>query len=181
MYMNIIKTGNKKAQASMMEYIIMTLFMVIIIIAFIFMLLGTQFLSISAESSEEKIYRSMSLLKSFSKAPLFTKDNTAVENPVFYDEKLTALMLSDDSCEMLENLFGSLWSMEIVIIEDTGTQESGILCDISNYNNDCNKWVFCEIPAENIESIITREVPVSVYKKSADRTYAALMLVSTYE
>lgn len=150
-----------KAQASMIEYIVMTLFMMIIIMMVVFMFLGIQFMGIGSEASQEKDYRSMALLKALSKTHIFTKDNTMTENPVFYDKKLTAAT-QPGLCKELEKLFGSGWSMEINVIDGTA---------------DPDKWEICG--GKTGKSTI-REVPINVYRELTDSTEAALMRVSVY-
>ena len=170
-----MRMKNKKAQASMMEYIIMTLFLVIIIVAIVVVFLGVQFMSINNEAAQQKSYRSMALLKTLSKTQIFTKDNILTENPVFYDKKLTAA-LGDDFCIKLQKLFGISWSMDITIVDGMDVVE----CINGEYVN-CNKWVFCNSLGNTITHAITREVPINVYREDIKRTEAALMKVSTYE
>jgi len=170
-------SASRKAQASMMEYIIMTFFMMIIIAFIIFMFLGIQFTSITSESSKQKTDRSLSLLKTLSSSQIFAVSSQAEKNPVFSAKKLTAAVLSEDFCEMAERLYGSSWTMELMIIGETGSHATAD-CTSSNYGS-CGIWSLCQPPGEAEEAII-REIPVNIYMENTGRTEAALMKVTTY-
>ncbi|MBU0898799.1 MAG: hypothetical protein KKB03_03700 [Nanoarchaeota archaeon] len=164
----------RKAQASMMEYIIMTFFMMIIITFMVMMFLGIQFMNIDSESSKQKMDRSLALMKSFSKTPLFSKDSSITEDTVIYDKKLTAAMLNEaETCENLRKIFGLHWSIEVAVIDGETEQ----LCDWTDYDN-CNKWILCE--EEITEGVLIRDIPVNVYRDSTDTVEAGLMTVKTY-
>ena len=69
-----------KGQAHMMEYILMTLFIVIIIGILIFFLMSWQFTQLRATESKSEGEKALFVMKFFIKSPFFTKDESIFDD-----------------------------------------------------------------------------------------------------
>ena len=88
----------RKAQHSIMEYILLTFFIMVVIIAIIFFLTGWQVSQFELEQEKTKIDRAFWLTKSFLTSQYFVKDNS-----MFDSMKLSAALSVE--CEELEKIF----------------------------------------------------------------------------
>lgn len=145
-----------KAQAHMMEYILLTLFIMIIIVALIFFLMSWQFTQLRASESKSEGEKALYLMKFFIKSPFFTKDES-----IFDDAKLDAFeqIQYDGGCEDLDVIFGRDWFATIYTL---GGYES---------------WTFCEELNRRSFSYV---LPVNVYKNSEKINKLGVLEVGIY-
>lgn len=155
----------RKAQHSIMEYILLTFFIMVVIIAIIFFLTGWQVSQFELEQEKTKIDRAFWLTKSFLTSQYFVKDNS-----MFDSMKLSAAL---DSCEELEKIFGYEWFAEVNLLGGTDA-----LC--TETDTDCNQWKFCE-KTKNYTAYI---IPVNIYKVMDNdmrgRVYIGTLKVGVY-
>ncbi len=164
-------SGHPKGQASIMEYLLLSFFILMVIIALILFLTFWQTSSLNLEKQNLKIQRLDTLLNRFINSPLFVK-----ENSVFDDSKLMAIqsLESQGACHDLEGLFGSDWSIEVEVL----TPRPGCAgpCTVSSYPC-CGSWEICTRGEKNV----TRVLPVNVYRKAEDRNDLGLLTVGVYD
>ena len=150
-----------------MEYILVTFFILLIIVALLFFLSWYQFSQISMEEHKLKSERVMFLARYASNSPYMVK-----ENSMFDDSKLTALKsLGPDACRELESVFGYEWFIMIRAFEG----EDDVPCTWSNYP-DCNTWEFCTQDKRNI----SRVLPVNIYRKMSEENGIGTLEVGIY-
>ena len=163
-----------KGQSSIMEYLLLSFFILMVIIALIFFLTFWQSSTWSLEKQNLKIQRLDTLLNRFINSPLFVR-----ENSVFDDSKLMAIksLESQGACEDLEGLFGSDWFLEIEVL--TPRQGCAGPCEsaVTDYPC-CGSWVI--ICGQGSKLNTTRALPVNVYRKAEDRNDLAVLTVGVY-
>jgi hypothetical protein len=155
-----------KAQIGIMEYVLLTFFILVIIVAVILFFTGWQLFQMDLEKSKEAGDKTLSLTKQFLNTPYMVK-----ENSVFDDGKLTALVSLSDVCKDLEAVFGFDWFLEITIFDNN----SRIECVWGNYP-DCNFWSLCKKNRTHISYV----VPVNVYRKTSERMDLGVLKVGVY-
>jgi hypothetical protein len=152
-----------------MEYLLLSLFVLLVIISLIFFLSWWQLSQFGLEEQRIKNDRVVALLNRFTNSPLFVK-----ENSVFDDSRLLAIqLLGDDACRELEDLLGSGWFMEIEVLSRPGCAGQ---CSQSNYDC-CNYWSLC---SQGSRMNVSMSIPVNVYRKAEDRTDLAALRVGVY-
>lgn len=142
----------KKAQMGLMEYIILTFFIVLIIIVMVFFLIGYQITQSSLQKGETSVDRALSLTKQVYYSPLFVKSGG-----VFDDSKLTSLKTMGNVCPKLEEMFGDDWFFELTVLNE---DNEVIPCEQSTYPF-CNYWSFCQQQDRNF---IVYDLPVNVHR-----------------
>jgi hypothetical protein len=160
---------DRKAQTSIMEYLLLSFFILMVIIALIFFLSWWQASQFNLEQQGQIHQRVEVLLYRFINSPLFVK-----ENSVFDDSKLLAIQsYSQNICKELTTLFGSDWFLEIEVLNPRPGCAGP--CDAVNYPC-CGSWTICPQGKRNI----TRVLPVNVYRKIEDRTDLGVLRVGVY-
>ena len=160
----------RKAQASIMEYILLTLFILMIIFALLFFLSWWQGTQLGMEEHNVKAERTLFLARYVSSSPYFIK-----ENSVFDDSKLTAMQsMGPQICTELEKVFGFDWFIKIRSFD--GDEE--VLCTWNSYREGgCNSWKFC---TKEDQRNISRALPVNIYSKLTGMTGIGIMEVGVY-
>jgi len=120
-----------KGQAQLMEYIFMTLLIVVILFAVIIFLAGWQATQLKLEKTKTQSQYVLNLLKLVSTSPLFVKE------PSVYDAgKLLALK---QECKELEKLFGR-FTLNVTLVGQELTE-----CTSDTWP-DCTSWLICPHP-----------------------------------
>jgi hypothetical protein len=147
-----------KGQSNIMEYLILTIFIMFIIIVLVFFLSGWQYSQFRSREYRDETQRVVLLMDYFTNSPYFIK-----EKSMFDDSKLWAIMDTDDSCEYLEEIFGQNWFAEIEVIDESGIRKE---CDPDSPSTylDCNYWSFC-LSSDPDEKFMSYVIPVNVYRK----------------
>ena len=162
-----------KGQSSIMEYLFMSFFTLMVIIVLIFFLMWFQFNQYSMEQQRIKLEKSDVLINRLVSSPLFVK-----ENSVFDDARLMAIdSLGPELCHDMERLFGNNWFMEIDILNPR--PGCGGECTASSYPC-CGYWEICPATFEPAE-MNKRVLPVNVYRNAEDRTDLAVLRVGVYQ
>jgi len=141
-----------KAQHEIMEYVILTLFIVIIIIGFVFFLSGWNITQLQLDKEKARQDRALFIMKYFLSSPLFTK-----ENSVFDDTKLDAFRSLPNECTELGKIIGENWFAEIETFNGA-------------------KWEMCT-QNKNYSAYI---VPANVYRKFTDKAELGTLKVGVY-
>lgn len=153
-----------KGQAQLMEYVLLSFFIVLIIVMITVFLTSWQITSTSSEQRRLFYDRAEFLLRAFTNSPYINKD-TYKEGSMLEDSKLTAI-----TCEDLESLYGTGWFAEI---ESLG---SDIECSPETYDNYCGKWEYCK--KEGNAAIF--EIPVNIYRKTTGEIDIGFLRVGLY-
>jgi len=157
----------KKAQVSIMEYILLTFFILLVILGLLFFLSWWQFSQIGMEEHKVKMERILFLAQYVSNSPYLVK-----ENSIFDDAKLTAIKsLGPGICKDFESVFGYNWFIKIKVFDG----DTEIPCTWSNYPN-CNSWEFCTKDQKNT----SRMLPVNIYRKIPEENGIGIMEVGIY-
>jgi len=137
-----------------MEYVLMTLFIVIIISALIFFLMSWQFTQLRVTESKTESEKALFLMKFFIKSPFFTKDES-----LFDDAKLQAFAgMGNDACEELNIIFGRDWFARVYYIDET------------------ESWLFCGQDRKNYTYVL----PVNIYRNSDNTNHLGVLEVGVY-
>lgn len=163
-------------QSEIMEYIVLTFFILIVVIVLMFFLIGYQVGQLSLKKHGNQAERALTLTKQISSSPLFVR-----EDGVFDDGKLTALKMLSGSCEELEKFFGKDWFFEVTVFDED--YQSGSIKECGQYP-ECNYWSFCK---QDLNTLAF-DIPVSVHRVSGivlqdsiiPRTDIGLLKVGVY-
>ena len=154
----------------MMEYLMMTFFVVFVIIILVFFLSWWQLTQIGMEEQNIRSTNTIALMDKISNSPIFVQ-----ENLVFDDSRLQAMQsLGFDACSDLQTMFGGNWFIELEIITPQVGCEAG--CTASNYPC-CSSWVLCPQDKRNVSLVL----PANVYRKAEHRVDLALFKAGVYE
>jgi len=144
-------TRRMSGQASILEYALMTFFVLVVIIGLIIFLSYWQITQLGIEETKTRTDRVLFLTKHFLNSQQFVKRDS-----MFDDGKLTALVSLPNACEELQKVFGLDWFAEIRVLDGSATKE----CTWTNYP-DCNSWSFCVESKRNISYV----VPTNIYRR----------------
>lgn len=149
---HILGVKQRKVQASLIEHMLVILFVVIIITGFIIFLTGMQFSQVKVEGAKAKSDRALLLSKMFLNSQYFVK-----EAGIFDDGKLAAAIIEID-CKEWERIFGTNWFFEVKVLD-----RSDVVKPCRSLDSDCNYWMInscAQMGKKNISYII----PVNVYR-----------------
>lgn len=154
-----------KGQAHIMEYVLLSFFILMIIVVIILFLVGWQIGTTSSRQSGLQQQKASFLLKTFSNSPYLNREGFS-EGGMLEDSKLTVL-----DCGDMEELVGRGWFAEVKVI-DSLTE-----CTQGNYPK-CGAWKFCK--TDN-PKFIAYDVPVNVYRTLTRDIEIGILTVGFYE
>jgi hypothetical protein len=168
-------SSRKKGSVELMEYMFLTLFVIVIVIAFVLFLSWWQMSQVGAERSRMQMDKALVISKGFASSPLFAREESMLD-----DGKLTAAMEIADICQRLDEIYGIDWYAVVRMLDG----QPDTLCSSSNYP-DCNMWEFCRTTATDR---ISYAVPVNIYRNIGavfstglfGRTYVGTLEVGVY-
>ena len=152
-----------KGQAHIMEYVLLTFFILLILVLLMFFVTGWQITSTQFQAGETLDDEAMFLLRAFSGSPVLNRASFG-EGSMLEDSKLTVL-----TCQDLESMFGEGWFAKVEVLDDS------VECNEGNYPL-CGSWKFCERPGD----FRGLDVPVNVYRKTDGRVDIAILTVGVY-
>jgi hypothetical protein len=181
---NGTETRNTKAQANIMEYVLMTFFIFVVVIALMFFLSMWQASESQLDTTKERLDNIGDIADFVLKSPYFIKGSSMVVDPMFDDSKLTAFKTAfgvdpgEEGCQRLENMFGPNWYFEVIVFEynSDGSESEEVECDSVRYP-DCNKWTICK---DNSRESMKYVLPVNIYRKMEQRTDIGLLRIGAY-
>lgn len=160
-----------KGQSNIMEYIFLTLFILIMIVAMILFLSWFQMSQFEMKGGDIQIEKAKFLMNYMINSPYL-----AEENSLFDDSKLTSLLSLEDYCDRLDGVFGLRWSLKVDLL----TSEDGCFVECTEESYPCcGSWTFCE--RESKGSVLKYVIPVNVLRKINNQVHLAKMEVSVYE
>jgi hypothetical protein len=161
-----------RAQASIMEYILMTFFLLVVIISMILFMGWWNVTQISIDQSKLAGSSALLLLQVLSNS-----EYIAEENSVLDDSRLTAIkaMQSEgvDFCSEFEPVFGRDSFFEVHVLDGNPEVE----CSFSSHP-ECNTWTFCK--PDQSRSKTTYNIPVNVHRKISGRNDIAILYAGVY-
>lgn len=170
MDVNPLSSKGISGQSSMMEYLLLSFFVLATIIVMIFFLTGWQFSQFNLENQKIQNTRVINLQDSFINSQIFVN-----ENSVFDDAKLTSIQsFHYEACEDLAAIFGSDWYIEIQVLNPF--DDCSGLCSASTYPC-CGRWEIC---TDDSRTSVNRNLPVNVYRKSTEKTELAVLKVGVF-
>lgn len=152
-----------KGQVHLMEYVLLSFFVLLIIVMITFFLTGWQMSTIGSEQTRVTYTKAGFLLRAFTNSPYINK-NTYKEGSMLEDSKLSSI-----TCDDLEKLYGTGWYAEIEILD------SGEECTAENFPL-CGKWSYCKKEGD----ALIFEIPVNIYRKTTGRIDIGLLRVGLY-
>lgn len=168
-------TGRRRltGQMGIMEYMMMTLFVMVIIVMLVFFFSGWQISQVQVQESKAKSERVLSAMKNVLYSPLLAR-----EDSMFDDAKLSALQ---SRCGKLQDFFGADLFIEVTVFQGQGE----IPCDPYRYDINCNYWSICKRDAPHSALVM----PVNVYRNMGNvlssgmlgRTDLGVLKVGIYE
>ena len=138
-----------------MEYIFLTLFVVIIISVLIFFLTSWQMTQLRANQAKTEADKTLYIMKFLIKSPYFTRGESQ-----FDEAKLDAFEdMENEACRELNIVFGRDWFMDLYVLGDY--QKS---------------WSFCGREGINF----TYQLPVNLYRGYDNTNHLARLDVGVY-
>ncbi len=161
-----------KGQAHLMEYVLLSFFVLLVIVMFTFLLTGWQMSTIGSERERVKYSKAEFLFRAFTNSPYINK-NTYKEGSMFEDSKLTAI-----TCEELQQLYGTGWYAEVDWIEpvDTYLEFKDVACTLDTYP-ECGKWSYCKTEGD----ARIYELPINIHRKTTGKIGMGMLRVGLYE
>ncbi|MCX6817431.1 MAG: hypothetical protein NTU57_01085 [Candidatus Aenigmarchaeota archaeon] len=153
-----------KGQMHMMEYVLLSFFVLLIIVVVTFFLTGWQISSTRSERREVEYQKAEFLLRTIANSPYINR-NTYKEGSMLEDSKLTSI-----TCEEFQTLYGTGWYAEIEI---PGFNDA-CLPDVYPL---CGSWSYCK--DESKEAMIF-DIPVNIYRKMTGAVDAGFLRVGVY-
>jgi hypothetical protein len=155
-----------KGQVHLMEYVLLSFFVVLIIVLVTFFLTGWQMGTTSSQQRNLEYAEAEFFLRSFANSPYINK-NTFKEGSMLEDSKLTSI-----TCPELQTLYGTGWYAEVESLSFNDTQ-----CSDGTYPG-CGKWSYCK---EGGKAAMTFEIPINIYRKTTGEIDAGLLRVGLYD
>jgi hypothetical protein len=152
-----------KGQAQLMEYVLLSFFILLVIVVITLFLTGWQITTTGSEQRKVLYDRAEFLLRAFTNSPYINR-NTYKEGSMMEDSKLTSV-----TCGDLEKLYGSGWFAEVESLEFSDE------CSGENYPL-CGKWSYCKREG----NAITFEIPVNIYRKTTREIDIGFLRVGLY-
>jgi hypothetical protein len=156
-----------KAQFGIIEYIVISIFLVIIIAGVVIFLSYWQAAQIGLEKRTVLTEKVLSLTKEIFDHPALIK-----ENVMFDDSKLDRSKL-EKICKNLEEKFDVEWFAEIKAFEIVKTGEKFSFIDSM-------KMDLCEKKDEEDKKFVAYDFPVNVYRKKEKVTQMGILKVGVY-
>lgn len=153
-----------KGQYNLMEYVLLTLFVLLIIVMITFFLTWWQISTTGSEQRRITHDRAEFLLRAFTNSPYINK-NTYPEGSMLEDSKLSSI-----TCQDLQNLYGEKWFAEIE------SYNFNVECNEDNPYPYCGKWSYCKKEAD----AMIFELPVNIYKKTTGEIDIGYLRVGLY-
>lgn len=175
-----MRIGKKTGQANIMEYILLTFFIVLIIAVLMLFISGWLVSTSMSKQSDYEYRRALFLTKLIANSPELNREGYP-EGAMLEDSKLTTI-----TCEQVRKMF---WPDIFMKIKIPGKNTD---CTWASYVNDysnCGLWYFCEydkicgkwgLCAANKEKILF-ETPVNIYRKMSDKVDIGILTVGFAE
>ncbi len=145
-------SSRTKGSVELMEYMFLTLFVIVIVIAFVIFLSWWNISQMDVEKSKVELDKTLVLAKSLVSSPFLARSDSMLD-----DGKLTALQeMGQDACSAIDGIYGADWFAVIRLLD--GSDDT--LCSYANYP-DCNYWQLCKTESKNYRSYV---VPVNIYR-----------------
>lgn len=151
----------KKAQMGIMEYMLLTFFIMVVVVVLVLFISGWQISQVQMGQAQERTQRTLSLTRNILSSQMFAK-----EESMFDDSKLSALMVVEreqDVCEEFEEMFGTGWFL------DVSTLGCDLNCTPANAINrygECCRWEFCTPDTLEGYEVDIFSIPVNIYRKT---------------
>lgn len=152
-----------KGQVHLMEYVLMTFFVLLVILLITLFLTGWQVSSVGTEQEKIIATKADFLLRAFTNSPYINK-NTYKEGSMMEDSKLTTI-----TCEDLQKLYGKYWFAEVEALEFNEP------CTGENYPL-CGNWSYCK----EKKAATIYELPVNIYRKTTGEIDIGILRVGLY-
>lgn len=153
-----------RGQAQLMEYVLLSFFIILIIVLTTLFLTGWQITSTQSEQRRVFYSKAEFLLRAFTNSPYVNK-NTYKEGSMLEDSKLTSI-----TCEDLEKLYGAGWFAEVESLEFANE------CNEETPYPLCGKWSYCKKEGD----AIIFEIPVNIYRKTTGEVDIGFLRVGMY-
>ncbi len=162
-----------KGQMGMMEYMIMTVFIMVVIVILVFFFSGWQISQVQMQASKTRSEALLSGMKNVLYSPLFSRDDS-----MFDDAKLSALQVK---CDKVKEVLGADVFIEVKVLG----REAEIPCDPYRYDINCNYWSICKRDGTHSSLVM----PVNVFRNMGNvlpsgvlgRTDLATVKVGVYD
>jgi len=152
-----------------MEYMMLMVFIIILIFAFMILMSVFQIGGMRTEESENVYKQSLIITRFMLNTPYLNNPRFA-DGSAFDDSKLTTI-----NCTELKKVVGRNWFAFVWIPSSSGND---VECDTSTYPN-CNKWEICKKRKTRTETCV-HEVPVNIYRKMSDTMDVGILTVGLY-
>ncbi|HLD56874.1 MAG TPA: hypothetical protein VJA47_01115 [archaeon] len=149
-----------KGQFGIMEYILLSVFLIAILVIGMLMLSGFENLKAKGQTTKEIASRQLLSLGIFSHSNLFTKAENQLD-----DSKLQA-SIEEDGCDALEKLIGQQACLEVEALLPSVREENE--CNPATYP-ECNKWTVCKEVCTTKTGFRIYTMPVNIFRKIQNR------------
>lgn len=155
-------------QVHMMEYIILTIFIIILMVAFMILMTVFQIGGMESEG-EENIYRQSLVITRFIISTSYLNNPRFPDGSMLDDSKLTTA-----NCTELRKVTGHNWFAFVT----KPHEGDDIICNEENYP-ECNKWIICDKKEIKADTCV-HEVPVNIYNKMTNKIDIGIATVGLY-
>ncbi len=157
-------------QANIMEYILLTFFIVLIIAVLMLFVSGWLVSTSLSKQSDYDYRRALFLTKLIANSPELNRKGYS-EGSMLEDSKLTVT-----TCEQLRKTF---WPDIFMKVSIPGKNNCTMYDYINNYDN-CGLWEFCTMNGVDKEKI-SFEIPVNIYRRMSDKVEIGVLTVGFVE
>ncbi len=170
-----MKTKRFKGQAEMMEYLLMTVFTIVILLAMMFFLFGFEIGRSTGSEAKDAANKLMVAVNVLAQSDILAKDGFILD-----DSKLVNF-LDQSGCEDITKIIGQEACVIVNIVKISSSQDQE--CLLGNYGKSCNKWTMCRDVCNRLnftgEPQRGIEVPLNVYRKLEDKVDLAKMKIQS--
>jgi len=155
-------SGRRKAQAELLEYLLLVVFIVASIIGIILFISWWNAQQLNIQGFQNQEDRMLGIAQHIMTDQAFANGDSMLD-----DAKLTSI-IALHACQELEGIFGVGWYAKVKSLD----MEGEIPCSWSAYP-ECNSWTICDYK----EKHIGQKFPVNVYRKVSDKVALGVLEV----
>ena len=156
-----------KGQVQLMEYVLLTFFIILVIVMITLFLTGWQITTTGSEQRRVTYNKAEFLLRAVTNSPYINR-GTYKEGSMLEDTRLSALTCSD-----LEILYGTDWFAEVESLEFKDP------CSDENFPR-CGYWSYCKKAEGTYGEVTIFEIPVNIYRKTTGEIDIGFLRVGLY-
>lgn len=160
-----------KGQAGMIEYLLMTVFTMVIILVMVFFLFGFEAGRTADSESMDSKNRVLLAVNTLTQSDIINKED------LMFDDSKLAGFLDQAGCEELTKTMSQEACINIELIKIASEEPKDCA---GNYGGECNRWTLCKDVCAKLKSGGRQRglsLPVNVYRKLDNKVELAVVKV----